>query len=117
MPIALDHVKYVTTRSFAEGAYRRLEGLERVAVFIRQVPLEAGTKLPIGRKKYKVEHKSYLVFIDLKHDANFAHPVLYELHNVDDGSVTVIEEQFPIADPEIERSLVPHILPDKEGGK
>jgi len=117
MPIELDHVKYVTARSYAEGTYKRLKGLERVAVFIRHVPIKAGTELPIGRKKYKVEQDSYLVFIDLKHDANFAHPVLYELHNVKDGNVTVIEEQFPIADPEIERSLIPHILPDKERRK
>lgn len=117
MFIELDHIKTVTARAFTEGAYRRLKGLERVAIFIRQVPLKAGTELPIGRKKYKVGQDSYLVFIDLKHDANFAHPVLYELHNVNDGSVTVIEEQFPIADPEIERSLIPHIMPEKGGKK
>lgn len=117
MPIEIDHVKYVTERSFAEGVYKRLKGLERIAVFIRQVPLKKGAMLPIGRKKYKVEQDSYLVFIDLMHDANFAHPVLYELHNVDDGSVKVIEEQFPISDPQIERSLMPHILPEKERRK
>lgn len=117
MVIDLNHVKTITARAFEEGAYRRLKGLERVAIFIRQIPLKAGTELPIGRKKYKVAQDSYLVFIDLKHDANFAHLVIYELHNVNDGSITVIEEQFPIADPKIERSLIPHILPEKERRK
>jgi hypothetical protein len=116
MPIALDHVKHVTARAFAEGAYRRLKGLERVAIFIRQIPLEAGTELPIGRKKYRIDQESYLVYVDLQHDANFAHSVLYELHNVNDGKVTTIEEQFPITDPSIEKSLIPHILPE-EGRK
>ncbi len=113
MPIDLEHVKAVTARAFAEGSYRRLKGLERVAVFVRHLPLKAGTELSIGRKKYKVDQDSYLVYVDLQHDANFAHSVLYELHHVDDGKVTVIEEQFPITDPGIEKSLIPHILPEE----
>jgi len=115
MPIELSHVKEVTARAFQSGAYRRLKGRERVAVFIRQLPLRAGAELRIGRRQFKVESDSYLVYVDLMHDANFAHPVLYELHDVNNGSVRTIEEQFPLADPELERSLIPYILPGKEG--
>ena len=112
--IGIDHVKEVTRRAYGEGAYKRLGGRENVAVFIRHVPLQSGSELRIGPRNYKVESDSYLVFIDLKHNFNFAHPVLYELHNLSDGSIRTIEEKFPIVDPEIERSLVPHILPGKE---
>jgi hypothetical protein len=115
MQIQIDHVKGVTEKAYAEGAYRRLAGRERVAIFTRHLPLRAGTELRIGRNKYKIEDDAYLVFVDLRHDFNFAHPVLYELHSLKDGSVRTIEEEFPIADPEIERSLVPFILPPKEG--
>ena len=114
MPITLEHIKEVTARALAAGTYKRLKGREHVAVFIRHTPLEAGTKLRIGPNNYKIESDSYLVFIDLKHNFNFTHPVLYELHNLSDGSIKTIEEKFPIADPEIERSLIPHILPGKE---
>ena len=62
-----------------------------------------------------VDKDSFLVFIDLKYGANFAHPVLYELHSIDDGKVTRIEENYPIADPELERSLTSVVLPEKEG--
>ena len=117
MRITLEHVKEVTARAFASGAYKRLKGRERVAVFIRHTPLKAATKLRIGYNTYKVDKDAFLVFIDLMHDGNFAHPVLYELHNLDDGSVRTIEEEFPIADPELERSLISHILPGREGNK
>ncbi len=116
MPLGIEHVKEITARAHAEGVYHRLKGAQRVAIFIRHLPLVAGSELRIGRKKYKVDSDSYLVFVDLMHDANFAHPVVYELHNVHDGSVRTIEEQFPIADVEMERSLVPHILPRKKEG-
>jgi hypothetical protein len=115
MSITLDHVKEVTARSFTGGAYKRLKGRERVAVFIKHTPLKAGTELRIGAKMYKVEKDAFLVFIDLVHDANFAHPVLYELHDLDNGKVRTIKEEFPIADPQLERSLISHILPGKEG--
>jgi hypothetical protein len=115
MTITLEHVKEVTAKAFAAGTYKRLKGRERVAVFIRHTPLKAGTDLRIGGKIYKVEKDAYLVFTDLMHQANFTHPVIYELHNLQDGSVRIIEEEFPIADPELERSLIPHILPEKEG--
>lgn len=112
--IGIDHVKEMTKRAYAEGAYKRLGGREHVAIFIRHVPLKAGSELRIGPNNYKVEGDSYLVFIDLRHQANFTHPVLYELHNLNDGSIKTIEEKFPIADLEIERSLIPHILPGEE---
>lgn len=114
MTINLKHVKSVTSQAFASGAYKRLKGRERIAVFIRQVPLEKGSVLPIGPRGYKVEADSYLVYIDLMHDANFTHPVIYELHNLKDGSVKTIEEEFPISDPEFEHTLIPHILPEKK---
>jgi len=114
MPIGIDHIKEVTKRSYVSGNYKRLGGRERVSVFIRQVPMKAGSELRIGPRSYKIEKESFLVYIDLMHDANFTHPVIYELHNVEDGSVKIIEEEFPIADPEIERSLIPQILPGKE---
>jgi len=112
--IGIDHVKEMTKRAYAEGAYKQLEGREHVAIFIRHVPIQDGSELRIGPNNYKVEGDSYLVFIDLRHEANFTHPVLYELHNLNDGSIKTIEEKFPIADPEIERSLIPHILPGEE---
>jgi hypothetical protein len=115
MPITLDHVKAVTAKALAEGAYRRLEGRERVAVHIRDIPLKAGSVLRIGYNRYEVEADAYLVFIDLMHGANYEHPVLYELHNLKDGSVRTISESYPIADPEMERSLIAHILPGREG--
>ncbi len=115
MAITLDHVKQVTARAHAEGAYRRLKGRERVAVSIMHTPIKGGTALKIGYNTYKIDKDAYLVFIDLVHDANFSHPVIYELHNVEDGSVRIIEEEFPIADPALERTLIPHILPGKEG--
>lgn len=115
MSITLEHVKEVTDRAFTGGAYKRLKGRERVAVFIRHTPLKSGTELRIGAKTYKIEKDAFLVFIDLVHDANFAHPVLYELHYLESGKVQTIEEEFPIADPELERSLISHILPGKEG--
>jgi hypothetical protein len=115
MPITLEHVKEVTAKAFSGGAYKRLKGRERVAVFIKHTPLKGGTELRIGPRTYKVEKDSFLVFIDLVHDANFAHPVLYELHDLESGKVQTIEEEFPIADPELERSLISHILPGKEG--
>lgn len=114
MQIGLDHIKAVTARALSTGAYRRLKGRERVAVFIRHVPLKAGAELRVGPNRYKVEGDSYLVYIDLMHEANFTHPVLYELHRLADGSVRTIEEQYPITDAEVERSLIPHILPEKE---
>jgi hypothetical protein len=114
MGIDIEHVREMTRKAHAAGAYARLDGRERVAVFGRQVPLAAGSRLRIGGKDYEIKDDSYLVFVDLQHDANFAHPVLYELHSVADGRVTTIEERWPIADPEIEHSLVPHILPGKE---
>lgn len=114
MPITLDHVKGITKKAYAEGTYKKLKGRERVAVFIRHTPLIAGTKIRIGYNTYKLEKDAYLVFIDLRHDANYSHPVIFELHNTD-GSVRTIEEEFPIADPDLERSLIPHILPEKEG--
>jgi hypothetical protein len=115
MPITLDHVKAVTAKAVAGGAYRRLKGRERVAVYIRDIPLKAGSTLRIGYNNYKIEKDAYLVFINLQHQANYAHPVIYELHNVEDGSIRIIEEEFPIADPEIEQNLIPHILPGREG--
>lgn len=115
MPITVDHIKAVTARSLSAGAYRRLEGRERVAVFVRDIPLKAGTKLRIGYNEYDIEDDAYLVYIDLMHEANFEHPVIYELHNLEDGSVRTIEESYPVADPELERSLIPHIVPGKEG--
>jgi hypothetical protein len=115
MPITLEHVKEATKRALDAGTYKRLKGHEHVAVFIRPAPLKGGTELRIGYTTYKVEKDAYLVFIDLKHDANFQHPVLYELHNLEDGSIRTIEEKYPIADQEFERSLIPHILPGKEG--
>lgn len=115
MPITLEHVKEITAKTFSAGTYKRLKGRERVAVFIRHIPLKGGTELRIGYNTYKVEKDAFLVFIDLQHDANFSHPVLYELHNLEDGSVRTIEEEFPIADPELEQSLISHILPGKEG--
>jgi hypothetical protein len=115
MSIELDHVKEVTARAAAEGAYKRLRGREHVAVFIRHTPLPAGKSLRIGYHEYSIDRESYLVFVDLMHEANFAHPVLYELHSLEDGTVRTIEEEFPIADPELERSLIPYILPGKEG--
>lgn len=114
MPITLEHVKEMTSRKYTGGNYKRLKGRERVSVSIKHVPLEAGKELKIGYNTYKVEKAAYLVFIDLLHDGNFSHPVIYELHNLEDGSVRTIEEEFPIADPELERSLIPHILPGKE---
>jgi hypothetical protein len=115
MPITLDHVKAVTARSLAEGVYKRLEGRESVAVYVRETPLRRGTTLQIGRNRYKVEKDAYLVYVNLMHHANYSHPVIYELHNVEDGSVRMIEEEWPIADREIERTLIPHILPREEG--
>ncbi len=115
MPITLEHVKEVTAKAHVSGAYKRLKGRERVAVFIKHTPLKAGTQLRIGYNTYKVDQDAFLVFIDLVHDANFSHPVVYELHNLKDGSIRTIEEEFPIADPELERSLISHILPGKEG--
>jgi len=113
MPITLEHIKEVTAKAFTSGAYRRLKGRERVAVFISHTPLKAGREFRIGYKTYKVEKDAYLVYIDLMYEANFAHPVLYELHALD-GSVRTIEEEFPLADPEFEKSLVSHILPKRE---
>jgi hypothetical protein len=102
--------------SYADGRYRRLEGAlkgrERIAIYTLPHPLAAGSMLRIGPKNYRVEHNSHLVFIDLMHMANYAHPVLYELHDVDSGVVTTIEEQFPLADRELEKSLIPLISPD-----
>jgi hypothetical protein len=115
MSITLEHVKEVTARAFKGGAYKRLKGRERVAVFIRHTPLQGGTELRIGAKTYKVENDAFLVFVDLVYDANFAHPVLYELHDLESGKVHTIKEEFPIADPELERSLISHIMPGKEG--
>ena len=114
MKISIEHVKGVVTNSLMEGTYKRLKGRENIAIFIRHIPLQSGNKLRIGYSTYKIENNSYLVFIDLMHQANFAHPVIYELHNVEDGSVRRIEEKWPIADPAIERSLIPLILPEKE---
>ncbi|MCK5217733.1 MAG: hypothetical protein KAJ93_08085 [Methanosarcinales archaeon] len=115
MSITLEHIKEVTARAFTGGAYKRLKGRERVAVFIRHTPLKGGTELRIGAITYKIEKDAFLVFVDLVYDANFAHPVLYELHDLENGKVRTIEEEFPIADPELERSLISHILPGKEG--
>ena len=112
--ISLKHVKGLVERSYKEGAYRRLRGREHIAIFIRHVPLEADFELRIGYNTHKIEKSSYLVFIDLMYQANFSHPVLYELHNIEDGSVRTIEEKWPIADPELERTLIPFILPGKE---
>jgi hypothetical protein len=117
MKIEIDHVKQVTSKAYEQGSYKQLGGRERIAVFIRQIPLKGGSKLRIGPKDYKIEDDSFLVFIDLMHDANYTHPVVYELHRVKDGSVKVIKEEFPVVDPEIERSLIPHILPKKKGGQ
>ncbi len=114
MLITLDHVKEVTARAHSGGAYNRLKGRERIAVFIKHTPLKAGSSIRIGYNNYKIEDDCYLVYIDLLYDANFSHPVIFELHNLKDGSVITIEEEFPIADPKLERSLIPHILP-KEG--
>ena len=116
MPIGPKQVHERVLERQKKGAYRYLEGRERLAIHTRTEPLKAGTVLRIGRKEYKVDEDSYFVFIDLLHDANFAHPVVYELHSVKDGSVRVIEEQFPPADPEFERSLVPILLPDRGKG-
>ena len=115
MSIDLEHVREVTKKAYVGEAYRRLKGRERVAVFIRHTPLKAGTDLRIGYNRYKVEKDAFLVFVDLRHEANFAHPVLFELHDVEDGSVRTIEDEFPLADPALERSLIPHLLPVKEG--
>jgi len=117
MKIDIDHVKQVTGRAYEQGSYKQLGGHERVAVFIRHIPLKGGSQLRIGPKDYKIKDDSYLVFIDLMHDANYTHPVVYELHRVSDGTVQVIKEEFPVADPDIEKSLIPHILPDMKGGQ
>ena len=115
MGIELNHVREVTSRALDEGAYKRLKGREHVAVFVRHTPLRAGSTIRIGYDENKIEKDAFLVFVDLMHEANFAHPVLFELHHLDDGSVRTIEAEFPLADPELERSLIPHILPRKEG--
>ncbi|MFC1855910.1 hypothetical protein ACFL2A_05155 [Thermodesulfobacteriota bacterium] len=115
MPIDISHVKSMTSEHYCCGAYKCHKEPEHVAVFVRQLPLKAGTALQIGYDTYKVEKEAFLVFIDLRYNANFSHPVIYELHNVEDGKVRTIEAEFPIADPKIEQSLIPHILPEKEG--
>jgi hypothetical protein len=105
-------------KSHAEGAYRlkgAMRGREHIAVHTLPGPLAAGTTLRIGPKDYKVKTESYLVFIDLMHMANYTHPVIYELHSVNDGSVTTIEEQFPLTDRKLQESLVPLISPDEKG--
>ena len=114
MAIGTDHVKGMTSRAFYEGAYEGPAGREQVSVYMYSFPLKGGHELRIGPNRYKIENDSYLVFVDLMHDANFTHPVRYELHNVNDGSVRSIEEEFPIADPEIERKLTPVIVRGKE---
>lgn len=116
LPIDLEHVKHLVSQAHAAGQYRRLEGRERVSAFISRMVLEPKTELHIGPNKYTVEEPSFLVFIDLMHDANFAHPVIYELHGVNTGNVRTIEEKWPIHDKKLAASLVPHILPPK-GGK
>lgn len=115
MLIGLDHVKEVVGKAHGEGAYRRLKGREHIAVHLRQTPIKAGTTLTIGPNKYKVEQDSYLVYVDLLHEGNFTHPVIYELHALKDGSVKTIEEKYPITDREMSRSLIPFILPPKGG--
>ena len=105
-------------KSHAEGVYRlkgAMRGRERIAIYMLPGPLAAGTRLRIGPKDYEVKTESYLVFIDLMHMANYAHPVIYELHAVSDGSVTTIEEQFPLADRKLENSLIPLVTPNTKG--
>jgi hypothetical protein len=106
-------------RSHAEGAYRRLKGAlqgrERIAVYTLPGRLAAGTTLRIGPEEYRVKTDSYLVFIDLMDMANYAHPVVYELHDANDGSVTTIDEQWPLADRKLEESLIPLIIPNEKG--
>jgi|GEM_PF-6162080 len=115
MPINLEQVKEVAQKAFEKGAYKRLKGRERVAVAVLETPVKGGTDVQIGYKKYKVEKDAYLVFVDLMHNANFQHPVLYELHNLQNGTVRTIEEKFPLADAKLEQSLKYFILPKKEG--
>ncbi len=115
MPIDPKHVKEATRKAYDAGAYRRLKGRERIALAILETPVKGGSDVQIGYNKYKVEKDAYLVFIDLMHNANFQHPVLYELHDLQDGSVQTIEEKFPLADAKLERSLKYYILPGKEG--
>ncbi len=115
MPIELRDVVEAMRQAYAKGAYRRLDGHERVAIFVRETPFKAGSEFRIGPHPYKVEEDSYLGFVDLRYDANFSHPVIYELHNVRDGSVRTIEEEWPLADAQMERSLTPIVLPGREG--
>ncbi len=115
MAIGLEEVKAATSKAYAAGAYQRLNGKERVAVFISPEPLKGGTTVQIGPHKRKLAADAYLVFVDLRYNANFAHPVIYEMHNVADGKITTIEEEWPLDDMAFERSLIAHIMPKKEG--
>lgn len=118
MTIARSDIERRIRKSYAEGRYRCLEGAlkgrERIAIYTLPDRLAGGSVVRIGPKEYRVETDSYLVFIDLMHMANYAHPVVYELHDINDGGVTTIEEQFPLADRRLEDSLIPVVCPNEQ---
>ena len=114
MFVTIDQVKDKAAKAYSKGDYNRLKERSKVAVFIRPTPLKAGTALPIGTHKYKVEQDSYLVYIDLLHESKTAHPVMYELHNTNNGFIKTIEEESLISDPELQDSLESFILPEAE---
>jgi len=115
MAIERGDIEARVRKYYAEGRYARPDvverGRERVAVYTLPGRLTAGTVLQIGPREYRVEREAYLVFIDLMHLANFAHPVVYELHDANDGSVTTIDEEFPLSNRELEDRLVPLVSP------
>ncbi len=114
MPIDMNGVKRRTERALKEGTYDRFKGRENVSVFVHPEPFKKGDEIQIGPNVYAVKEDAYLVFVNPMTDGNYAHPVIFELHRIKDGKVETIEEQFPLADPKIERDLLPVIRKGKE---
>jgi hypothetical protein len=82
------------------------------SLHVLESPLKAGTTLVIGPNKYQVPKNSFLVVIDEAPGAYWTHPVRYELHGVEKGDVTVIQEKYPLQEPDLEAKLVPLHIPD-----
>jgi hypothetical protein len=115
MPIGFEHVQETVRKAYQDGAYRRLDLPTRVAIYICREPLKAGSTFTTGPNRHTAKQDAYLVFVDLLYEANFVHPVLYELHAAKDGAVTRIEEENPILDPGLRARLLPLVVPEKGG--
>jgi hypothetical protein len=65
------------------------------AVYLDENEIKAGSLLKVGGKEIRVPHRSAMVFVDRKPQANWGHSCRYLLVDLDSGHLSSYEAQMP----------------------